>query len=363
MKISNELKVGILALSAIFVLVWGYSYLKGQDLFSDRKVIYAEYDNVFGLTKSSTVKISGINVGLVTNITLKDDGSQMVMVEMELDPEVKIPKQTVAELVDQSALGGKTIILRFEGTCEGEGCLQSGDVLEGKTIGLIASMTGDLDPYIKKAENSWEKIDSMIKGFQAGGSGEGLGLEQTLGDFKNIIANLNVTTRKLNGLIASSSSQIEGSLTNVNKLTAGLAASEGNIQRTLANVSKFSDRLEAIELEETVDSTQMTFSSITQSLQTLDGAVLDIQKLIKNINEGEGSIGKLLNDDAALYEEVEGLMLSIKRLTDDLALNPERYTTVLKKKREALTAPTKEELDILKQIDELNKALEAMKKK
>ncbi len=362
MKISNELKVGILALSAIFVLVWGYSYLKGQDLFSDKKVIYAEYENVFGLTKSSTVKISGINVGLVTNITLKDDGSQKVMVEMELDPEMKIPKKTIAELVDQSALGGKTIILRFEGTCEGEGCLQSGDILQGETIGLIESMTGDLSPYIKKAESSWEMIDSIIKGFQAGQEGEGLGLEKTLGDFKNIIANLSVTTSRLNGLIASSSSQIEGSLTNVNTLTKGLAESEDDIQKMLANISKFSDRLEAIELEETVDSTQMTFSSVNKSLATLDAAVLDIQKLIKNINEGDGTIGKLLNDDAALYAEVEGLMLSIKRLTDDFALNPERYTTVLRKKRADYTAPTKEELKLMKEIDAMNKKLEGLKK-
>ena len=362
MKISNELKVGILALSAIFVLVWGYSYLKGQDLFSDKKIIYAEYEDVFGLTKSSTVKISGINIGLVTNIKLKEDGSQMVSVEMEIDPMVKIPKNAVAELIDQSALGGKTIILNFEGTCDGEGCVKSGDILEGKTIGLIESMTGGFEPYIKKAENSWETIDSMIKGFQAGKDGEGLGLEKTMNDFQTIIANLSVTTNRLNGLIASSSSQIEGSLTNVNKLTKGLAESEADIQRTLANVSKFTDRLDAIELEETVDSTQMTFSSVTQSLATLDGAILDIQKLIKNINEGEGTIGKLLNDDAALYVEVEGLMLSIKRLTDDLALNPERYTTVLKKKRANLTVPTKEEADILRQIDELNKRLEGLKK-
>ena len=361
MKISNELKVGILALSAIFVLVWGYSYLKGQDLFSSKKVIYAEYGNVFGLTKSSTVKISGINVGLVTNISLKDDGSQMVLVEMEVDPAVKIPKETIAELVDQSALGGKTIILRFEGTCDGDGCLQSGDILEGKTIGFIEGMTGDLDPYIKRAESSWEMIDSMIKGFQAGEGGEGLGLEKTLNDFQTILANLSVTSRKLNGVIASSSSQIEGSLTNVEKLTKGLAESEDDIQKTLANVSKFSDRLEAIELEETVDSTQMTFASVNASLATLDAAILDIQKLIKKINEGDGTISKLLNDDE-VYKEVIALLESTQRLTNDLALHPERYTTVLKKKRPAYSKPTDEQVKLQKEIDELYKKLDATKK-
>lgn len=361
MKISNELKVGILALSAIFVLVWGYSYLKGQDLFSSKKVIYAEYEDVFGLTKSSTVKISGINIGLVTNITLKEDGSQMVLVEMEIDPNVKIPKTAVAELMDQSALGGKTIILKFEGTCEGEGCLKSGDILEGETIGLIASMTGDLDPYIKKAESSWERIDSMIKGFQTKGSGEGLGLEQTLKDFQNTIANLSGTSNKLNRLIASSSSQIEGSLNNVNTLTKGLAESEDDIQKALANVSKFSDRLEGLQLEETVDSTQMTFATVNNSLRTLDGAIVDIQEMIKKINEGDGTVSKLLNDDQ-LYNEVSALLLSAKRLTNDLQLHPERYTTVLKKKRAAFSKPTPEQQRIMDEIDKLAQELEDSKK-
>jgi len=362
LKISNELKVGILALSAIFVLVWGYSYLKGQDLFSSKKIIYAEYQDVFGLTKSSTVKISGINVGLVTNITLKEDGSQMVLVEMEVDPAVKIPKNAVAELIDQSALGGKTIILQFKGTCDGESCVKSGDILEGNTIGLIESMTGGFEPYIKKAETSWEKIDSMIKGFQAGEGSEGLGLEKTLQDFQTVIANLSITTSKLNSLVASSSSQIEGSLTNVNTLTKGLAESEDDIQKALANVSKFSDRLEAIELEETVDSAQMTFSSVNNSLATVDAAILDIQKLIKQINEGDGTVSKLLKDDE-IYKEVSALLLSAKRLTNDLQLHPERYTTVLKKKRAAFSQPTAEQQKIMDDIDRLAKELEKTKKK
>lgn len=358
MKISNELKVGVLALSAIFVLVWGYSYLKGQDLFSSKKIIYAEYEDVTGLTKSSTVKISGINIGLVTDIKLKDDGSQKVVVEIEVDPSIPIPKNAIAKLVPQSALGGQMIVLDFTGTCEGGDCVQSGDILMGKTVDLLTSMTGDLDPYIEQVQNSWQMVDSMIKGFSSGEGGSKLNVDQTLADFQKILGNLALTTAKLNGIIAQNQANIQSSIKNVDDLTKGLAESNDDIQKTMANISKFSDRLENIELESTVDSTQMTFATVNNSLRTLDGAILDIQKLIKNINEGDGSIGELLNDDAELYNEIKELVQSARILTTDLTLNPERYTRVLSKKRKDLEEPTQKELELLKKIEELQKQLD-----
>lgn len=332
MKLSNELKVGILALSAIALLIWGYAYLKGQNVFSNKKVVYAVYNNVAGLTKSSTVMISGLKVGVVSKIELMPDFSGKVLVTMEIDSDVQVPrKTTIADLVDMSLLGGKSIKLNYFGGCEGNDCVQDGDTLTGATVGMVDNITKEINPYIERFQSGYAMLDSMFREFTAeGGGADDLGLNKTLRDFQGTLANLNATTYSLNKLIRSSSGDIENSLGNVNAITNNLKAQEAEINRVMGNVGKFSDRLEGIQLEETVDSTQMTFAQVNESLRNLDGAINDIQALIDKVNNGKGSVSMLLNDDK-LYQQLNEMMQSITNLTDNIRVHPKRYINLRRK--------------------------------
>lgn len=331
MKISNELKVGLLALSATALLIWGYSYLKGKSLFSDNMIVYAIYDNVDGLTKSSTVTISGLKVGLVSNIKLLPDFSGRVLVTMEVEKELQIPRaNTVPELADLSLLGGKTVKLDFKGSCNGPDCIQNGDTLYGRSLGMMDNIKKEINPYLEEAKNGYAKLDSLFQSYTSGNGDGGLGLSKTLKDFQSTIANLNGTTYKLNRLIGQSSGDIEATLANLNAISANLKASEADINRVIGNVGKFSERLEGIELEETVDSTQMTFASINKTLRTLDGTIADVQTLIKSVSTGSGTLSKLINEDQ-LYKDVDEAIKSINQLTDDIRLNPKRYINLRRK--------------------------------
>lgn len=331
MKISNELKVGLLALSATALLIWGYSYLKGRSLFSNDMIVYAVYDNVDGLTKSSTVSISGLKVGLVSNIQLLPDFSGRVLVTMKIENDVKIPRlNTVPELADLSLLGGKTVKMNYEGSCDGADCIQDGDTLYGRSLGMMDNITKEINPYLEQAKSGYERLDSLFQSYASGEGGEGLGLSKTLKDFQATIANLNGTTYKLNRLIGQSSGDIEATLANLNAISANLKASEADINRVIGNVGKFSDRLENIELEETVDSTQMTFASINKTLRTLDATIADVQALINNITTGSGTLSKLINEDQ-IYKDVDEAIKSINQLTDDIRLNPKRYINLRRK--------------------------------
>mgnify|MGYP001038440126 FL=1 len=75
MKISKEVKTGILVLSGIVLLYYGLNYLKGRDLFNSSLTFFTEYNNVEGLVPSTPVTINGLSVGKVTNIDFKGDGS------------------------------------------------------------------------------------------------------------------------------------------------------------------------------------------------------------------------------------------------------------------------------------------------
>ena len=63
MNISREVKTGLLAVVAIGLLIFGYSFLKGNNLLNNDRTYYAIYDNVEGLSPGSSVTINGLAVG------------------------------------------------------------------------------------------------------------------------------------------------------------------------------------------------------------------------------------------------------------------------------------------------------------
>lgn len=344
LKISKELKVGTLALCATALLIWGFNYLKGRNLFSNNKTIYAVYDNVDGLSKSSTVKISGLNVGLVTDINLLPDNSGRVLVTMEVSSKIAVPRNTIPELVDISMLGGKAIVLNFKGECLGDDCISNGDTLYGTSMGMFEGLTKEIDPYIAQVKKTFNAIDSMLRSMSTDGDGESLDLAKTLRDFQGTLANLNATTARLNAITAASSGDIQQTLANLNSVSATLKNSQADIQKIVGNVSAFSDRLEAIELEETVDSTQMTFAAINNSLRTLDGAIEAVETLITAINEGDGTLSQLIESDALMLK-VDQVIESVNLLTDDIRLNPKRYINLRRKSKpyEVLEDPAEQQ--------------------
>lgn len=325
--------MGTLALCATALLIWGFNYLKGRNLFSNNKTVFAVYDNVDGLSKSSTVKVSGLNVGLVTDINLMPDHSGRVIVTMEVSNKIDIPHNTVPELVDISMLGGKAIVLNFKGLCTGDDCISNGDTLYGTSMGMFEGITKEIDPYIAQVKKTFNAIDSMLRSMSAGEDGdESLDLAKTLRDFQGTLSNLNATTARLNGLVAASSGDIQATLANLNAVSNTLKASQADIQKIVGNISAFSDRLEGIELEETVDSTQMTFAAINQSLASLNSAIGEVDTLIAAINNGDGTLSQLIHSEEFLVK-VEGVIQSVNLLTDDIRLNPKRYINLRRKSK------------------------------
>ncbi|MBL0340476.1 MAG: hypothetical protein IPP71_05845 [Bacteroidetes bacterium] len=69
MKLSKEVKVGILVTSAVFALFWGMNYLKGMDVFTGQNTYYAVYNQVAGLTTSSEVILNGVKIGQVQKLS------------------------------------------------------------------------------------------------------------------------------------------------------------------------------------------------------------------------------------------------------------------------------------------------------
>ena len=130
---SNETKVGILAVVSIAILIWGYKFLKGQNLLTTSNILYVEYEQADMLSVSSPVLINGFRVGVIADMYLKPEDMQTIITVLDIERGVNIPKSTVAELISTDITGGKGINLSFHKPCTGANCAESGDTLKGTT--------------------------------------------------------------------------------------------------------------------------------------------------------------------------------------------------------------------------------------
>ena len=110
MKITREIKTAILVIASILLFIWGYSFLKGRDLLTDYKTLYAQYDNVEGLVVSAPVTINGLVVGKVSGINIKNDTGKLV-VELQIKSDFPISKSSTATIYDASLIGGKQVAI------------------------------------------------------------------------------------------------------------------------------------------------------------------------------------------------------------------------------------------------------------
>lgn len=303
MKISREVKTGILVLLGIILLYYGFNYLKGRDLFNTSVTLYTEYDNVEGLTPSTPVTINGLNVGKVTNIGFKDDGSGKLLIKLIINSDFEFSKNSKAELYETGLIGGKAIAIIpvFDGSENAK----ENDVLKGVVKpGLTDLVNQRLTPLQEKIEVMMVGADSLLVNLndvfdektKTNLRTSIAGLSTTIESFKN-------TSNSLNQLMKTNESKIDAVLTNAEKASSDLSKMTGSLSE----------------------------SDLGQTVKNLESTLNNFDKVLTNLEKGEGSMGKLLKDDA-LYNNLEGATKELEALLKDVKLHPNRYTRILSKK-------------------------------
>ncbi|MEY4595207.1 MAG: hypothetical protein RIQ47_1617, partial [Bacteroidota bacterium] len=129
MKISKEAKIGLIITSGIAILFWGLNYLKGKDFFTSQKTVFATYDRVDGLTASNPVLVNGMKIGSVTKLSLLPDQSGRILVAMHINSNVRIPRNSTAEIFSTDLLGAKGIRFLFG---ESADIIEDGDTVKSQ---------------------------------------------------------------------------------------------------------------------------------------------------------------------------------------------------------------------------------------
>jgi phospholipid/cholesterol/gamma-HCH transport system substrate-binding protein len=302
-KIANETKVGILAAFSIALLIIGYNFLKGNAIFSNETVLYARYSRVDGLNVSKPVLINGYQIGRVDKLQLQPDGS--ILATLKIKGKYEIPTNSIARLESTDLLGSKAIVMALG---NGKIYAKDGDTLNAN---VEKNLMEAVQPVQKKAELIINKMDSILTSvnaimnpdFQKNVNKSFNSIAATLGSLEN-------TSKKVDNLVGSEGSRISAILANVEAISSNFKNNNQQINAIMTNLHSVTDQVAAANFKQTVDNANK--------------AMLELQSVVSKINNGNGSLGLLIND-SKMYDNLNSASKNLDNLLIDLKENPKRY--------------------------------------
>jgi len=329
---SNESKIGILAIVTIAVFIIGFKFIKGQNVLSSSQLIYVNYESVDQLTVSSPVLVNGFQVGIVSDLYLDPDNMTSIIAVLDVEKGIKIHKDAVAEIMSVSMMGGKGVRLTDNRPCSGADCVKSNDYIKGRTLSMLEAMVskGDVESYLKvAADNLGPAFDDLNSKLKDPSDDNMIG--KTFQDLQVTMAQLNTATAKLNSMLANSSGKLNTTLTNTQAITGNLAANNEKITEVLNNFATLSAKLNEVDLEGTVDKAKSTLGSTDEAiiklkttLDNADKALNEFGVLAKNINEGDGAISMLMKDED-FAQKLNKTVTNLDELLKDFKDHPYNY--------------------------------------
>lgn len=335
MKISNEVKVGVLAIAAILVLIIGFNFLKGATVFSKPFTLYARFPEIGTLEKSNAVKIKGLNVGTVYSYKPADQEVNSIIVELHINDGIAIPKNSVA-FIDGSILGSAYINVE-KGNIKTY--YKSGDTISTRLdTSLLSGLQQQVTPTIQRLNETFDSLKITI------GQLNSLFDPNTKSNLRGLISNLTLSSAELTQLLNAQSGALAQSLGNMNAITSNLAKNNDAITSSIRNVEVTTSRLANANIEGLVSSMQATVKSL--------------QGTVEKFGSNNGTLGLLMNDHK-LYDQLEGNtarlnqgLLSLEILLDDIRLHPKRYLNISvfggKKAAEPITSPAAKDTNRVK---------------
>ncbi len=298
MKLSRELKTGIIVIGGILLFILGFSFLKSTPLFDNSKVFYTVYKHVGGLQNGTQVSINGLSVGKVNDIRFKD-GSGSLLVTFSVDSSFEFSKNSLAELYDTGIIGGKGI--QIVPVFDGAAVAQSGDTLKANIRpGLTELVQQKLTPLQFKIEGAVTNADSLLMNFNdVFDEPTKQNLRESVAGLNKVVANFEQSTAMIKVLLENKKHALDSSITNISTLTS--------------NFAQISDSLSQADIGGTI--------------RNLDASVKNLNSILIKMNEGDGSLGKLMNDKE-LYENLARASGELELLLQDFRLNPKRYVNV-----------------------------------
>ncbi|HEY9221864.1 MAG TPA: MlaD family protein [Lutibacter sp.] len=320
MKITRELKTGVVAIAVIALFIWGYNYLKGQNLFdAASKTYFTEYSNVQGLNTASIVTLNGLEVGKVIAINFNPDPAKRgwLTVEFSVETNLEFSKNSIARIYSASLMGGKSLAL--VPSYEGE-TAKPGDFFKGEIeADVIASVSENLKPLFEKVGKAVVSADSVLVGInEIMDAKTKADLKSGIAELNATISNFNAISKSVNEMVATNKVKIGNTLTNAELMTN--------------NFAKLSDSL--------------ANSNLGATIKNLETTVNSLNGILANAESGKGTLGKLLKDEE-MYNNLTSASKELDELLREMKLHPKRFVhfSLFGKKEKAYVPETEIEVE------------------
>lgn len=286
MKYAREIKVGALSLVCLFLLVFGFHFLKGVNIFSPVYEYHGKFVQMNGLKAQAPVYIRGFKVGQVDQIMYDFTLDTAFLVDISVDKHIALPRGTQMAIISDGMLGGMAVELQLPAYVATDPMCVNGEYLPT----LI--------------------VPGLMDNLQNG-----------------LLASLTETIDNVNGVVKHLGEQLEGDhissvLTNVDKISGDLTTTSADLKRLM--------HTRVPEVVDHVDSVVGNLDVLTASLRDadivgkVDTAVTDVKAIIADVRSQDGTLGKLIYDPS-LYTNVNATIVSADSLLVDLKANPKRY--------------------------------------
>lgn len=330
---SNELKIGIMAIVVVALAVWGYVFLRGKNLLKTANIYYVRYENIDQLAVTSPVLIRGLEVGKVAAVELDED-MRSIIVTLDIDKEIRIPKDALALVMNVSIMGGKAVDLQIKGACSGDQCAEPGSFLSGRVKGMFDSLLdpGEDGTLEKVKENVSDILNSLGDSLTSPTSDSEIA--KTYTKFSLLITNLSSITGTLDKSMSTYDRHLAASLANVSAITGAIARNQDKIASSIQNLESLTRQLDQAKLGETAQNMNKLMADAQVTMRELNGTVAEaktsfsnLSVIMKDMQNGKGSLGKLLKDEK-LYTHALATTRNLELLLQDFRLNPKRYVSV-----------------------------------
>ena len=282
---NREVKIGIAGIIALFLLIYGINYLKGISLFKSSSYYYVQFEDINGLAKSSPVFADGFKVGIVRDLKYDYNHAGNVVAEIDVDPSLRIPKGSTAEL--QSDLLG-TVKLNLLLANDPREKMNPRDTIIGSVnagaLGKAAAMIPTLEKMLPKLDSIMASLNSLLAD---------PAIPATLHNIENLTASLNNNSRQLERVMREDIPQLTGKL---NEIGDNFAVISGNLK-------------------------QIDYAA---TMNKVDETLANVQQITAKLERKDNTVGLLLNDPT-LYNNLNQTAANAASLLNDLQNHPKRY--------------------------------------
>jgi len=301
LKVSREVKTALLVIFGIALFIYLYNYLKGEDLFQSDITYYTRFD-YNALDTSSPVTIKGNTVGKINHISY-DFNTGKTLVEISVSKDLRFSKNSHIRLYEMGLMGGNALAIILAE--DGADIAKAGDYLESEVEpGLVRSLTKNFSGISDNLDSTLKSADSLLVSLNR------VVTDDSQNGLKAVLAELKETLKSYKELSFSVNNMI-------NKNDENITAILENFKTISQDLTQLSSELKEANLDDTV--------------AHLDSTLVSVNTVISGLEQGEGSMGKLLKDEE-LYNNLTGATKELEELLRDIKLHPKRYFRVLSKK-------------------------------